>query len=545
MERPAAKKRRINDGNQNKSIDLKNVVQISDSDSDSETDDGDCVIVDVAKAPSHNTPAPTERIPEGKNSTSQSKHTSATASTAREGAHTGKIQSPVRLIKCNALPDEANHDCISLQDLIGAPDICEMWQFNFMIDMDFVMEHTHASIRHSVRANFVRQPSRDEGDRTKLCKSITIGNVVLHLEPMFAAYGTHHSKIMVIFFEDQTMQVVIHTANMIAFDWGNMTQGAWVSPRLERLDMTSKAKCKVGTQFGTDFKAYFAHYKNPKVKELAKALDKYDFSPVKAILVASAPGSYKPGFKQLGQWGVTRLQREISEISQHSCTSGNTKYLVAQASSIATLGGANDTYLGPILCEALDGNSILGKKFDYKSRPLKLIFPTVKEVAGSLYGYQSGGSIHFKRETDAQRRQLDYLKPHLCTWTSEKAGRQKCAPHIKTYARVNDDDVQSLDYFLLTSANVSKQAWGTYSEKNGQYIQSWECGVLIHPGLFEKDSRLVPVYRQDSLEEGARTGDIPIRMPYDLQPIPYDFSQDQIWSPNDSYKEPDWLGNIW
>lgn len=32
-------------------------------------------------------------------------------------------------------------------------------------------------------------------------------------------YGTHHTKMMIIFRHDELAQVIIHTANMIAQDW--------------------------------------------------------------------------------------------------------------------------------------------------------------------------------------------------------------------------------------------------------------------------------------------------------------------------------------
>ena len=36
------------------------------------------------------------------------------------------------------------------------------------------------------------------------------------------AFGTHHSKMMVLFRRDETVQVIIHTANMIPRDWRNV-----------------------------------------------------------------------------------------------------------------------------------------------------------------------------------------------------------------------------------------------------------------------------------------------------------------------------------
>ena len=44
-------------------------------------------------------------------------------------------------------------------------------------------------------------------------------------------YGTHHTKMMVLLYEDGGVRVVVHTANLVPGDWENRTQGVWVSPR--------------------------------------------------------------------------------------------------------------------------------------------------------------------------------------------------------------------------------------------------------------------------------------------------------------------------
>jgi hypothetical protein len=54
-------------------------------------------------------------------------------------------------------------------------------------------------------------------------------------------YGTHHSKLMVFHYEDDSIRVVVSTANLVSSDWENRTQGLWVSPR----DGITKSGCKV------------------------------------------------------------------------------------------------------------------------------------------------------------------------------------------------------------------------------------------------------------------------------------------------------------
>lgn len=52
----------------------------------------------------------------------------------------------------------------------------------------------------------------------------------------------------------------------------------------------------------------------------------------------------------------------------------------------------------------------------------------------------------------------------------------KAMPHIKSYTRLSPD-LKRMAWFVLTSANLSKAAWGTQNN----YIASYEAGILFLP----------------------------------------------------------------
>lgn len=54
-------------------------------------------------------------------------------------------------------------------------------------------------------------------------------------------------------------------------------------------------------------------------------------------------------------------------------------------------------------------------------------------------------------------------------------------PHMKCYARISPDESE-MAWFILTSANLSKGAWGKML-KNGtvQALYNYEAGVLFLP----------------------------------------------------------------
>ena len=56
-------------------------------------------------------------------------------------------------------------------------------------------------------------------------------------------------------------------------------------------------------------------------------------------------------------------------------------------------------------------------------------------------------------------------------------------PHIKTFARYSND-FSKLYWFLLTSSNLSKAAWGKYEKNETQiHVMSYEIGVLFIPSI--------------------------------------------------------------
>lgn len=52
------------------------------------------------------------------------------------------VASPIHLTSIRDLPDANNKDALSLHDLIGDPLIKEIWNFNYLHDIDFVMYST-------------------------------------------------------------------------------------------------------------------------------------------------------------------------------------------------------------------------------------------------------------------------------------------------------------------------------------------------------------------------------------------------------------------
>jgi len=345
--------------------------------------------------------------------------------------------------------------------------------------------------------------------------------------------------------------------------------------------------------------SYMQHY-GSRLSALTGQLRKYDFDSIRAALVASVPGrqnlrSTDPEQETFYGWpGLRNVLRSVP------ANSNRKPHIVMQVSSVASL-GAGDTWLKGTFQEAL---STAKHGAGYTGSPSKpdfsLIFPIADSIRRSVDGYASGGSIHMKRTTPQAAKQLHYLHPMLCHWADDagsgasnaggsilnpldlsepvkppirEAGRKRAAPHIKTYIRFTDESMTEIDWAMMTSANLSTQAWGAKTNAAHEVrVCSYEIGVVVWPGLWGKDLKMVPVFGKDLPEaaevEGiveesssARTGPektevgggeieiesggkIGLRMPYDLPLMAYK-EDDMPWCASLPDDKVDWMGRTW
>ena len=398
------------------------------------------------------------------------------------------------------------------------------------------------------------------------------------------------------------IRIIILTANMIPRDW-RMCQAVWRSPILPFLSPSASPPAEMpaeigsGARFKTDLMEYLSAY-GAKLRTLTVQLVNYDFSKIRGALVASVPArqnirSIETHTKKL--WGWPGLRNILRRVPADSC---KTPYIVMQVSSVASL-GSGDTWLRETFLQTLSTTS--SESGELLSRPkarFALVFPTADSIRRSIDGYCSGGSIHMKTQTPQGIKQLEYLRPLLCHWASDAlspssttisntptrgskqakealrgAGRRRAAPHIKTYLRFSDDTMTQIDWAVITSANLSMQAWGAKATVAHEVrICSYEIGVVVWPGLWGVGTKMVPMFGKDMPEVGqhgdtwleqavksneaqelheqmkgdGKTGStrIGLRMPYDLPLVPY--GRDEMpWCATLPDSTLDWMGRDW
>ncbi|KAL8804979.1 MAG: hypothetical protein Q9200_005603 [Gallowayella weberi] len=432
-------------------------------------------------------------------------------------------------------------------------------------------------------------------------------NVQVITAYMAEMYGTHHSKMIILLRHDDTAQVNILTGNFIVRDW-SMCQAVWRSPLLplEHPQVSTEESpgpflIGSGARFKKDILAYLNSYGQRRTGSLSAELRKYDFSSVRAALVASVPGKQNlrtidPDQETL--WGWPALRHILSSFSPK--TSQAKAHIVMQCSSVASI---SQKWM-------LNFQNVLGASKSCPPLPspkprFSLIFPTADEIRRSVDGYACGGSIHMKTQTPAQLKQLDFLKPMLCHWAGDdgssspaavrQAKRRRAGPHIKTYTRFSDEDMTTVDWSMMTSANLSKQAWGEEVNGIGEVrICSYEIGVVVWPALWDEDdgdgeADMIPVFGKDlpddddatcedarqrkagtyddddddvddetTDDEGgaegyqeSKTGSreerkirVGLRMPYDLPLVPYQ-KDEMPWCASAPCLQPDCKGRTW
>lgn len=511
------------------------------------------------------------------------------------------VTSPFQLIRMQGLSKAQNLDTITVKDILGDVMIKEAWVFNFLFDVDWMMGQFDSDTRGLVSVKLIhgfwKREDPNKADIDEACSRYP--NVEARAAWLEDPFGTHHTKMIILFRHDDSAQVIIGTANMIPKDWTIMTNAVWRSPLLPLLPEGNARRFYhnqppgSGPRFKHDLLQYLAAYGRPRIGPLIDNIERYDFSAVRGALIGSTPSKVKlSDSPHQTRWGWPALKFALDAIvypgnvhnggkksasskkrlfsTQSTLESEKPQdaspesgkdgppYIVCQVSSI----GTPPKSWFPNFFSTLRGYN--------KDASISVIFPTQPEVRTSLGGYASGGSIFMKVETTQAKAQLESIRPHLCHWSSphDAAGRSLAAPHIKTYIRFSSapsatNPIPNIDWALLSSANLSAQAWGSVPAAGGGKgsskekepevrISSYELGVLVWPELYSEGTdgtgaRMVPVFGKDMPEAGLPSTEktvVGLRMPYDL-PLTSYARAEMPWAVAREHTEPDGFGNTW
>lgn len=472
--------------------------------------------------------------------------------------------SPIKLLLNPSYDDEVeaivNKDTILIEDLLGASDLDETFQFNFTVDLPMFLRYLNPKFQRNgkkitfVTGSVLLDPS--DPDTLIFKNQFNISEVTAAIPNRF---GTHHTKMMVNFFEDKSCEIVIMSFNLNKIDVVGLTQTLWRSGRLQ-LETEDSVKLERGENFKRDFMNYLKKYNSPVVTSLADRLQSYDFHSIDVELLASAPGKYEitnltDKDEVYGYGKLYQILKRNNLLVDN--TKGDKLYnFLSQVTSISYPFNVRGSQTASVFSHLLaplvfsggsNGFKILLPGSDSTSKHQKdnyylphMVYPTVKEIANNNVGFGAGQAVHMKHtKSDTHRYQYQQnIRPYLRKWNSSGSdivtGRELVVPHCKYFMCDNGDNFSSLKWALVGSHNLSKQAWGSPVPKstnpNKYEISSFELGVVVFPKEGEK---LVPAYGEDTVNDDKA---IPLRMPFSLPPTKYT-AQDEPWSEWVSYGE--------
>ncbi|KAG4076331.1 hypothetical protein HA402_005774 [Bradysia odoriphaga] len=376
-------------------------------------------------------------------------------------------------------------------------------QINFMIDIGWLLAHYYF-------AGYLDKPLLVlYGDETPDLKSIQTKKpqVTAVKVKMDSPFGTHHTKMMLLGYKDGSMRVVVSTANLVEDDWHNRTQGIWMSPRCPQLPDdadTDSGDSKTG--FKEDFLRYLVKYNITSLQPWIVRVRRTDFSAINVFFVASVPGGHRET-PHGHQWGHPKVGRILSK---HCPPIDDNCPIVAQCSSIGSLGPNVQSWIGNDIVNSFRKDQApAGLR---KIPQFKLIYPSFSNVKNSHDDLLGGGCLPYRKAVNEKQH---WLKNHMQQWAASSRHRSQAMPHIKTYCRWSD---RKLHWFMLTSANMSKAAWGAFNKGTNLdvplRIMSYEAGVLFLPKFVLDDEKYFPLHQHQNNVP-------PFPLPYDIPLKPY------------------------
>ncbi|KAM7016010.1 tyrosyl-DNA phosphodiesterase 1 [Tautogolabrus adspersus] len=442
------------------------------------------------------------------------------------------VSDPYRfyLNKVTGLDRRYNTGALHIRDVLSPlfGTLKESVQFNYCFDIAWMVKQFPPEFRE--RPVLIVHGDKREAKARLVQQAKPFPHVRFCQAKLDIAFGTHHTKMMLLWYEEG-FRVIIMTSNLIRADWYQKTQGMWMSPLFPRLpEGSSESAGESLTFFKRDLLEYLASYRAPELEEWIQRIKEHDLSETRVYLVGSTPGRYVGS--DMERWGHLRLRKLLYEHTQPVANEERWP-VIGQFSSIGSMGLDKTKWLAGEFQRTM---TTLGKSSLRPDTPMHLLYPSVEDVRNSLEGYPAGGSLPYSIQT--AQKQL-WLHSYFHRWKADTTGRSHAMPHIKTYMRASPDFSQ-LAWFLVTSANLSKAAWGALEKNNTQVmVRSYELGVLYVPSAF--NMKTFPVHK-NPFPVSSNSG---FPVPFDLPPACYS-PKDQPWIWNIPYSQaPDTHGNVW
>ncbi|KAF1962073.1 tyrosyl-DNA phosphodiesterase domain-containing protein [Byssothecium circinans] len=325
--------------------------------------------------------------------------------------------------------------------------------------------------------------SRGEDVRDKLrqeAKDANIPNFKMHFPPLPGQTQNMHGKLMLLFHKEGHLRVVVSTANMIKFDWGETNKdadGSSLQPGVMEntvflIDLPRRPKgpaAELETEFGKSLVQYLKAQDVPS--NVVEGVLKFDFSETKNIGFVHSIAGVKSGPERT-RTGLPCLAKTIRNLKLDQIDKLEIDYVTSSL-------GALKVPLLEQIYQAARGLTPLTQPQTNVVDHFRIYFPTEETVVNSTGGPDCGGIITLNRGWyDAP------TFPRQC-FRDYKSTRPGMLSHNKLlFARGYKKDGTPVAWVYVGSANLSEAAWGVQKTlKSGKeaisLLRNWECGVVV------------------------------------------------------------------
>ncbi len=360
----------------------------------------------------------------------------------------------------------------------------------------------------------------------------------------------HHAKYFLLLWPS-TLRVVVSTANATD-DYNRRSNQIWMQDFPRCTTRTSSSK-------GLDCLDQLARFVSAVgLRDWVSVLSAHNFDAVQVWLVCSVPGVHVGA--DMARWGHLRVRSLLRRLQPMPAAFARPA-LMAQFSS---LGRMSDAWLYEQWMTSMmpptpssggepQGRQQLKLQRTTMAERLFLVWPTVAFVRDSFFGYSIGLSICGTRSSF----DLDCVRTRFFKFLPQNESRRDLSPHMKSYALFDGsvrgkgaDTPVPLAYYVATSANLSKQAWGELQKDESQFaIKNFEMGVIFLANEVDALSSAPrrPLLASDRGADRAASLDLPLIVDLrNLQPIRYvpDNDDEQPWAFDLQYRRADRFGAI-
>lgn len=308
-----------------------------------------------------------------------------------------------------------------------------------------------------------------------------IPNFKPHFPPMQGNIQHMHSKLLLLFHESH-LRIVVPTANMIKYDWGETNTDAkgeaWQAAVMENslflIDLPRRADGEIGQitelmHFGHELVDFL---KAQKLRDnVIEGVLKFDFSRTEKFgFVHAIPGEQTSHFSS--RTGLPGLKTTLRKLGLDKVDMATMELDYAASS----LGALKQSFLKQLYQSAAGLSQAVPDNFLER---IRIYFPTHETVTNSTGGPDAAGIISFNRSfynnpSFPKKCMRDY-----------RSTRQGVLSHNKIMlVRGRRSDGTPVAWAYVGSANLSESAWGSQRElKAGGLgkltLRNWECGVVV------------------------------------------------------------------